>query len=86
MTDRSPAQRATLDWKNGYIKVKDISTGEKKYHAILWKGKNMQASKKGFRTATEASEYGHNTRKRSRLLSRLFEKEENDDIHEPDSG
>jgi hypothetical protein len=42
----------------------------------------MQASKRGFDTATEAAEYGHQTRRKSRLLRRLFEKEENDDLHE----
>jgi hypothetical protein len=85
MRDEPRAQRATFDWRQGYIKVKDLATGEKKYHGILWRGANMQASKKGFATATEASEYGHEARKKTRLLRRLFEKEENDDLHESDN-
>lgn len=76
--DRSRAERATFDWRNGYIKVMDLSSHVKKYHAILWRGPKMQASKQSFPTATEAARYGHQTRKRSRLLRRLYEKDEDE--------
>lgn len=45
----------------------------------------MQVSKKTFGTATEAAEYGHKTRRKSRLLRRLFEKDEDEGTDERDS-
>ncbi len=84
-SDRSRAKRATFDWKNGYVKVMDLATRIKRYHAILWSGPRMQVSKKTFGTATEAAEYGHKTRRKSRLLRRLFEKDEDEGTDERDS-
>ncbi len=79
------AERATFDFRQGYVKIRDLGSRIKRYHAILWNGPRLTVSKKHFKTATEAGEYGHETRKRSRLLRGLFKKEENDDIHESDS-
>jgi hypothetical protein len=82
MIDRSRALRASFDWRHGYVKIKDMATGKKQYHAILWEGSNMRASKQSFDTAVKASEYGHEIRRRFRGT---LEKEENDDLHESDS-
>lgn len=64
--------RVSHNFRFGYIKVMDLGSRTKRYYAILWRGANMRASKQNFGTATEATEYGHEARKKSRLLRGLF--------------
>lgn len=72
--------RVSYNFRFGYVKITDLGSQKKRYYAILWRGSNMVASKRNFSTATEATEYGHEARKKSRLLKGLFG--DDDDISE----
>lgn len=66
MRDEPRAERFTFDWKHGYVKIRDLGSRVKRYHAILWQSRKMILSTEKFDTATEAADFGHGERKKNR--------------------